>query len=249
MSIASNVPRSGVQRAWRLLCTLLLFCPPLLVSQPKATVVGGLSFDFGTLYSTMKVKRLITIRNEGTDTLRVDEVSTSCGCTAALLSRPLIAPRDSGTVEISFDPRKFTGAVEKGVSMKTNDPSNPKAHIVFTANVVKLLEVEPEYMIYRAMVGQPATEQITLTNMSAEPIRIVSVTSSSPLVAFGEFIRELLPNQPAGIAVTLTPTKSGAQNGDIVIATDNPDVPSLTIRFFALAKDTARPAAAPDSGR
>ena len=193
LSTVSKFFADSVQRSLALLCTLIVASSPLLYSQPKATIVGGLSFDFGNLYSSLKVKRLVTIRNDGTDTLWISDLSTSCGCTGTLLSRPNLAPRDSATLEISFDPRNFNGQVEKAVSMKTNDKKSPNPHIVFKANIVKLVQVDPEYIIFRTTVGQPATESFALTNVQATPIHIVSSSSTSAQVSFGKYEKELPP--------------------------------------------------------
>lgn len=226
-------------RGLALLCALFVMGPSVLFCQPKATIVGGLSFDFGNLYSSMKVKKLVTIRNEGSDTLKVFDVSTSCGCTGTLLSQPLIAPGDSGTIEISFDPRRFSGAVEKAISMKTNDAKNANPHIMFTANIVKLVEVDPEYVIFRTTAGQPATEQVSFSNASDRSVNILSISSSSPLLTFGSFEKVLSPGHPVEIPCTFAPTTSGAHNGDIVVRTDDANIPVISVRFFALVKDPA----------
>jgi hypothetical protein len=198
------------------------------------------------VYSSMKVKRLVTVRNDGLDTLHITNVSTSCGCTAALLSRPNLAPHDSGTIEIAFDPRKFSGKVEKAVSMKTNDPKAPNPHIYLKVTIAKILAVEPEYVIIRASAGAPAAAHFTLTNVSQEPVTILSVTSPSGLVAFGAFEKVIKPGQPLEVSMTFTATKTGAQSGDIVVATDNPNIPTIPLRFFALVADGG---ATPDSGK
>jgi hypothetical protein len=231
-----------VQGALAALCTLFLFLPADLVGQPKTTIVGGSRIDFGTLHSSMKVKRLVTVRNDGTDTLRVSEVSTSCGCTAALLSRPLIAPGDSGTLSVSFDPRNFTGRVEKAVSMMTNDPADPKPHIIINALVSKLLDVTPEYLVLRSSPGTPATEYLSIANLSAEPIAITSISSPSPMVAFGEIPKSVKAGETVKVAVTVTPQRSGSEKGDIVVTTGHPDVPVIPLRFFTLVTAAAAPA-------
>ena len=71
LSTASNVVAHVRQRGISLFCLLFVLLPAFLLGQPKATIVGGLTFDFGTLYSSSKAKRLITIRNDGSDTLSV----------------------------------------------------------------------------------------------------------------------------------------------------------------------------------
>jgi hypothetical protein len=221
------------------LCTLFLFSPALLVGQPKTTIVGGSRFDFGTLHSTMKVKRLITVRNDGVDTLRINEVSTSCGCTAALISRPLVPPGDSATISIAFDPRNFSGKVEKGVSMKTNDPADPKPHIVFTATVAKLLDVTPEYLVLRSSPGVPTTEYLSIANLSSEPIAITRISSPSPNVSFGDVPDRVKPGETVKVAVTVRPERTGSEKGDITLTTGNPDIPVIGLRYFTLVTASA----------
>ncbi len=235
-----------MQRAVLALCALFLFQGLPAVAQPKATIVGGLSFDFGTLHSTQKVKRLITVRNDGTDTLKITDVSTACGCTAALLSKSALAPGDSGTLQVSFDPRKFTGKVQKPVSMKTNDPKNPQPHITLTATIEKLLEVEPEYLVFKGAPGVPTTEQITIKNLSNAPIDITAVRCAASGVVIGEVPPTVRPGESLSIPVTLTPDRKGAINGDIVVATSHPELAEFPLRFFALVTD---PPAAADSGK
>ncbi len=225
-----------MQRIGIILC-ILFFLPVLtLYSQPKVVIVGGLSFDFGEINSTMTAKKVITIRNEGDDTLTIQNVSGSCGCTGTLLSNDHIMPGDSGTLVISFDPRKFSGHVEKAVSMDTNDPKNLRPHIMFTATVEKTLAIEPEYLVFHAGANTPAKEALTITNMSSRTFTILSITSSSPLLSFESSKFELEPGKSAEITVVFTSSKQGTEKGDISIMTSDQKLPVITLRFFALVK-------------
>ena len=85
--------------------------PCHLHSQPALTVVGGTRFSFGDITSTSPVERIVTLRNTGTDTLVIEDVLAICGCTGTLLSSDHIAPHDSGSLSISFNPGSFSGKV------------------------------------------------------------------------------------------------------------------------------------------
>ncbi len=67
-------------------------------AQPKFTLDGGMAFDFGELYTTTPVEKTLRISNSGSDTLRITNVSGSCGCTGTLLSASEIPPGGSGTL-------------------------------------------------------------------------------------------------------------------------------------------------------
>ena len=122
---------SNIHTVFRVWSMALCFVG-ITYGQPKLHVVGGTSFDFGDVYST-SASKVLTIQNLGRDTLIIFNVGTSCGCTAALASEDHIPPGDSGTVSITFDAKRFSGKVEKLVSLTTNDTSQRYIAINFTA--------------------------------------------------------------------------------------------------------------------
>src|ERR1041385_3351827 len=90
--------------------TIFLTCVSGALAQPKIQAVGGTTYDFGDAYTGNKVDRLITVRNIGTDTLRITDVKAQCGCTAAMMTQKSIAPGDSGKLSISFNTSGYGGS-------------------------------------------------------------------------------------------------------------------------------------------
>ncbi|MBI5215341.1 MAG: DUF1573 domain-containing protein [Ignavibacteriae bacterium] len=216
--------------------------PSLLFSQAKIEVVGGTNFDFGEVSTGNIVKRTVTLKNIGTDTLNVDEVSTSCGCTATLLSKNRIPPKGNGTLEISFDSKKFSGKVEKAVTFETNDPEHNKVRIIFTANVSKVLEMTPDHLVFNVVkLDTSNIEEITLSNVGDKPIRITNITSNSTEITFELAQKEIGPGAQGIIKCNLQPTVTGIKKGEIHISTDNAKVPELVVKYFALAKEKNAP--------
>ena len=66
----------------RNLVTLCLVAATLAPAQPKLAVYK-MNIDLGVIYNGAVKKARISVRNAGTDTLRILGVQTSCGCTAA----------------------------------------------------------------------------------------------------------------------------------------------------------------------
>jgi hypothetical protein len=219
-----------------LLCVIIFFSlSHVLFSQPKLTVVGGTSFNFGDVYTDMTVKKIITLKNEGTDTLVISEVSSTCGCTAALISNDHIPPGDSGLLSISFNGKKFGGKISRAVSFQSNDPERKKVHITFTANVLKLLSIEPEYLMFnRVFVDSSSTQSFKLKNNSDKTIRILSVTSTKEDVVPLPEKTTLVPNDSTFVKCTFTPKKVGSINGDITVETDHPEMKTVSLRVFGL---------------
>jgi hypothetical protein len=78
--------------------------------------------DFGTIPQDQKVIHEFTIVNAGTEELEIRRISTSCGCTAALTSDRTVPAGGTTTLQVTLETRKYRGAVERSVSIASNDP-------------------------------------------------------------------------------------------------------------------------------
>ncbi|MBI1806517.1 MAG: DUF1573 domain-containing protein [Ignavibacteria bacterium] len=211
--------------------------PGILSGQPRCSIVGGLAFDFGEVMAGSSTKKLLTIKNAGSDTLIVSNVSASCGCTGTLLSNDHIAPSDTGILSIIFNARQFKGVVHKQVTFNTNDTTQKSVEISFTANVLHVLGVDPDYLFIRTMADSTASASVSLTNLSEGPIKIRSVSSTSNAIAAKLSKDELKPGEEVELTGVFTPPSAGTFNGNIELTTDHPKMPHLSIRFFAWVKD------------
>ncbi len=134
--------------------------PQITASQnAKAYVSDPTSHDWGNVdYGGGVVKKSFTIRNSGTDALRLYNIRTSCHCTRAYVT---IGGRDSPnfgmdsvsswTGEVAsgkeakitavYDPAfhgpSGIGPFTRFVSVETNDKANPKLTFTLTGIVIK----------------------------------------------------------------------------------------------------------------
>jgi len=215
---------------------LLLFFNSILLCQPRLQLPGGTKFDFGEVYTGTTVHRDLTLKNIGTDTLIISEISAACGCTGTMMSNDRIAAGDSGSLFISFNSKSFSGDIEKVVTLTTNDTSHGHVRITFTAKILKWLTLEPEYLVFHASVDSAATEELSIVNTGTFAIRILSATSSTDRLSV-TLTRELIhAGEEARMQCTLKPGAEGLVNGTIAVKTDQPKMPSFAVRFFALVK-------------
>ena len=220
--------------------TLLLISfvvPSLAFTQPKLNVVGGLKFDLGELYTTKIVTRNLTLKNVGSDTLEISNVSASCGCTGTLMSNDHIAPGKSGTLSISFNSKNIKGSVEKSVSMETNDPKQNHVHITFTAKVVPVMELDRDYIVYRTTIDSAVSDSFTIMNTSATTIRLLSIAPTNSAISATFSTNKLDVGESATVECRFSPKKLGTTKGNITITTDHPKAPSIDVRFFAWVGD------------
>lgn len=125
----------------------------------KAYTVEPTSFDWGDIpYEGEKATKSFTIRNDGTDLLKLFNVRTSCHCTVARVSVNGVESQDFGMSGVSswsgeippgkeaklivvfnqkFHGPQGVGPINRFVSVETNDKNTPKLTFTLTGNVVK----------------------------------------------------------------------------------------------------------------
>ncbi len=97
------------------------------------------------------LKHEFSFTNTGQAPLIIKRVTTSCGCTAALVSSETIAPGKEGKISVEFDTRGYFGEVVKQVYVESNDPVEPR----------KILEIQAEIEV-------PPSARMELDNYNYE---------------------------------------------------------------------------------
>jgi hypothetical protein len=93
------------------------------------------SFDFGRAQPGKTLRKDFTIRNFGDAELFIENVSTTCGCTAALSVQRRVAPGGRTGLRVTFDTRSYSGKVERQVLVRSNDPKAPLVQVRVSATV------------------------------------------------------------------------------------------------------------------
>ena len=120
------------------LAALLMAAPAEAAAPPRAPriAVEPPAFDFGVLRGGHRVHRAFVVKNFGATDLQITNVSTTCGCTAALLDRQTLKPGRSATLRVTFDTRDDRGRVQRSVLIESNDPAKPKLELKLEATVL-----------------------------------------------------------------------------------------------------------------
>lgn len=117
------------------------------------------NFDWGQIaYNGPDATKTFTIKNSGTEILKLTNIKTSCACTKAQVvidgkSSPYfsmhttsswigeISPGKEASLTVIFDPDfhgpSGVGTVERLISMETNDAANPQIEFSLKGVVVK----------------------------------------------------------------------------------------------------------------
>jgi hypothetical protein len=217
------------------LAGILALCASSLYTQPKIKVLPEPMFDIGDYYQGQKAEHLLTVKNVGTDTLKIADVKAQCGCTATMMAEKVLAPGQEGKLSITFDTHSYTGKVTKQVWITSNDTSSPKTTIQFTANVTQVLSFSPTYLGFNDIKADSTyTKTITITNPSQkQSVKILTASSKSEMLKVEIMKNQLMPGEQTQLQAVFHPTKSGTFTGDIELTTDHPLMPTFVIKYSA----------------
>ncbi len=121
---------------------------PTLSEMPKDTVGGTSSpapiiyfpvtdHNFGKMNEGQVSSYIFKFYNKGKATLRIRDITTSCGCTAALVKDKEIAPGKEGEVRVDFDSSGKSGKLVRRVTILSNDPKSVYTNLLIYADVEK----------------------------------------------------------------------------------------------------------------
>jgi hypothetical protein len=105
---------------------------------PKISVEPA-SFDFGKALREKTLEKQFSIRNFGDADLVIEGITTTCGCTAALLddAHKVLKPGQSGQLRVRLETRSYSGKVVRSVLVKSNDPERSLLEVKVEATVQK----------------------------------------------------------------------------------------------------------------
>jgi hypothetical protein len=210
--------------------------------QPKITVLGGESYDFGHLDSRESGEHTFTIRNDGEGDLEVAPGETSCSCTVSQPSTDLVPPGETVDITVSWRPQSTGSRYSQTASIHTNDPRRPEVVFTVSGYATHRIDHEPRMIDFGSL---SPTETQTRTcniysyqdsNLSAANVRL---TNPSMADYFEWSVRSLTTEELAseryaksGVRLELT-AKSGLPLGGILqtilLTTNIEDAPLVEI--------------------
>lgn len=199
--------------------------------------VSPASFDFGSMHQNQTRNAETFIKNVGTDTLNIQFVRPTCGCTAADLEVTSLAPGESTKLEITFNSKRFSGPVTKQVHIGSDDPANRQVTLMLSADVKVAVKVEPsqQYIANRSIpLGESWIEQVTFSTEEV-PELDVQLESHNQDVMDVEIQNRFEgdPQKSVMIVKTHASLSPGSYNEVIKVKTNVQQTPSITISVRA----------------
>jgi len=119
--------------------------------------------------------------NTGKQSLKIENVKTSCGCTTTALTKTEYAPGESGEIEAKFVFSGRTGRQEKAITVTTSAAPQEPTILRLFVNIEETVKIQPEVVFWR--VGeQPEPKTIHIAVADDSPAKIISVISDNDSV-------------------------------------------------------------------
>lgn len=92
--------------------------------------------DFGTVPQGPQLEYNFKFVNKGSTPLKIDKVTTSCGCTGATTSgKEEYGKGEEGSIHVTFNTRGREGLQEKTLMVFSNDEKEPQKVLKFTCTI------------------------------------------------------------------------------------------------------------------
>jgi hypothetical protein len=200
------------------LIAALVICgvSPLRAQFSEATITfDNMNHNFGNIKEEGGVvEHDFVFKNTGTEPLLLTNVRSSCGCTVPEWSKEPIAPGESGSVKVTFNPLRRPGAFRKSITVQSNAKQSTVVLYIVGMVEPKPKTIADEYPIEMGPIrlstnhlsvariknNETKTASINVLNGSDRSVTI-TIPDSPEHITFHVNPETLLPNQKGTISM------------------------------------------------
>lgn len=95
------------------------------------------AWNFGRAKEGKVLIHKFEFRNTRKTALKIENITTSCGCTVSQAAKKELAPNEATLIEVKFDTKGYSGPTKQFVYLATDDPEEPVARFTVEADVAK----------------------------------------------------------------------------------------------------------------
>jgi len=203
-------------------------------------VLSSKTQDAGEILDLDEVKLSYLFKNTGAGPLTITQVKTSCGCTVPELAKKTYMPGESGTLDVTFDPRGKSGAIARNITLFTDSDSTPSETLIVRALVKPVVVIEPKVVPFEALQkGNSATKEFKIYGRT-DDFKVTRATVGNPEV-FEVSVEDMGETEYRGetlrlsiVKVTVKATASpNNHRSDITIRTNDERKPIVTTTAIA----------------
>jgi hypothetical protein len=173
--------------------------------------------------------------NTGSATLRITDVTKTCGCTPFTLEKTEYAPGESGALKVSYHSDATPGTTTRYLFMTTNDPQNERVSLMIKAKIVEKVEYQPKSLNLTFKDGGVECPDITLASSDQQRFAITGFMASGECFSADVNSSESATRFVIKPKVDVDKLKRDGK-GLITITLNHPECGRIAIPFRGIAK-------------
>ena len=209
------------------------------------------NYDFGRIKEADgEVKHTFFVENISEDTLFLQSVRASCGCTTPFWEKEGVLPGDSAKIVVAYNPFNRPGKFNKTITVKSSLP--PTAKLLRISGYVepKSVSIEDNYPTEMGGIRfkskflnfgtitteKPVTKTFEIFNQSSDTITFSDKVVSGDFISVNVEPKVLYPKRGGAIKITYKPEVKndlGFHNDQLVIFTDEENEPNKNLNLIA----------------
>lgn len=228
----------STRRLAAILIAFSLALPVLAHAAPKI-VFDKESHDYGVVRYGKMAEAKFEFTNKGDETLVIEKLRSSCGCTKAVHGSSRVEPGEKSEIVASFDTEGLrAGRKRKSVYVQSNDPNRPLVKLSLYADVVREIDVDPPTLtkrlkVYEAEIVFP----VTISNSSKTPLTVsgVEMNGGAEGVRLEPQPVVVKPGDKTPFKIALKLPNRGSWRyymGHVILLTDNENEKKVDLRYF-----------------
>jgi hypothetical protein len=198
-----------------------------------------------------KLQAKFVLMNDGKETLKIQNVYTSCSCLASKLKTKILEPGQSVPLTLTFTTPTNAGNVTKTARITTEPPALPDTLVLqVKAKVKQYVEVTPTRLELQLRGHEENPPSLVLKSTDEKPFQITSIRASNKALELVydkkksatqhtitvKPIPDLLQKSPYGGVITIQLNHPGASNLSVPYRMIPPYVAHPTVRRFTAIK-------------
>ncbi len=219
---------------------ITLLASTAIHASPRIERIDELRTNFGTIEQGEVLTFTFRFRNSGDETLVINEVKSTCNCTAALLSSDRLAPGEEGRVTATYDSKNDEGKVGRRIKLYTNDPIRPVEEFHIVGIVIISTEISSRYMNFKVVeIGQVVERAITIKNITTDTLHIKGFGFRDKIanITLAMSASEILPESEVQLVGTCKAEIPGKMDGFIFVEFLSEKIPAIEIRVVGIAEE------------
>lgn len=125
----------------------------------RVKVLGGDTYNFGTMRHGETLDHTFVFRNVGTDPLSLTMGESSCTCTVGELDNSTLQPGEQTDVKLTWTAKSVIADYAQTATIHTNDPTNSEVQLKVLGKIAQSFVVEPSSLqLGDVSVNEPLTQ-------------------------------------------------------------------------------------------